>query len=117
MSTKHETWYRYDDVHYAPPLDEWGEFTNQEGDIRIELLKFRVVKHTPKGVQLVRVFDNLVCDNPPRLVLHAARKRYACSTTEEARISFLARKKKQLSIYKARCRSVERVLAKLEGSL
>ena len=103
MMTK-ETWYRYDDVHYAPPVDEYGDSRpGIVGEIRIELRKFRVVKHTPKGVKLKQLFgDYIPPDMEERLVLHASYKRYACPTIDEARTSFLARKRRQLRIYKAR---------------
>ena len=103
-----EEWYRYEDRHYAPHVNEFDE-AEGPGEVVVELLRFQVVKHTPKGVRLGI--------NRRRLVLHGSHKRYACPTVEEARVSFLARKRKQLRIYRSRCRDAEIAIAKMgEGN-
>ncbi len=109
-----EEWYRYEDRHYAPHVNEFGE-AEGPGEVRVKLLKFKVVKCTPKGVRIVRVFGDYVCGDTPRLVLHDSHKRYAYPTIEEACVSFLARKRKQLRIYRARCRDAELAIAKMSG--
>ena len=110
-----EYWYRYEDYLEAPPLDQFDEHSG-EATLRITLRKFKVTKHTPKGVKLIQVFGDFTSSGPERLVLNKAHKKYACPSKEEARISFLARKKKQLLIHQARCRQAEAAIHKMKGS-
>ncbi len=67
-----------------------------------------MVRHTPCGVQLDWGPDET------RFVLESAHKRFACPTIEEARVSFLARKKKQLRIYEHRAADIRKVLEKAD---
>lgn len=92
-----ETWYRYYDVCYAPPLNEYDEPVGS-GRRSIELMEFEVKKHTPKGVQLGFRFE----EKPSRFVLHNSRKKFAHPTKREAMLSFIERKKRQHGIYQAR---------------
>lgn len=105
-----EYWYRYSDIATAPPLDEWDNPVGPSGVI-IHLNAFKVLKHTPKGVQLDIGWEDT------RLVLHSATRRFACPTIEEAKISFLARKERQLGIYLARAKHVRRVIEKADRLL
>ncbi len=104
-----EYWYRFEDFGTAPPLDEF-ERPIDEGGIIIHLRKLRVTKHTPKGVRLYLWHDE------SKFVLAGARKRFACPTIEEAKESFLARKKKQLSIIEHQA-SYVRAVIKLSDKL
>lgn len=103
MSAAPELWHRYDDRSYAPSLDE---FDNPVGRsvLRIVHTTYPVLKHTPKGVWLDLGFGG------KRLVLHTSRKRFACSTKEEALRSLIERKKRQASIYRARAESAQTAL-------
>ena len=101
--TSIEYWYRYEDVQYASPLDEDG-FAIGKGDLRIELRQYRVLRVTPRGVQLEAGY------RAGRFVLNDSRKRFACSTKEEALVSFIARKTRQVGIYHARLKQAEKVL-------
>jgi hypothetical protein len=98
-----ELWYRYEDRRYAPPVNEWDEIVGR-GTVEIKLREFRVLKHTPKGVWLEGYFGG------KRFVLNDAYRRYACPTIEEAKVSFRARKAKQISIYKHRIEDAEEAL-------
>ena len=100
-----EHWYRYRDYRSGGGEDYDGSYSRAE----IVCDKFRVLKHTPKGVQLE--YEH----HKPRFVLLDARKRFACPTEEEAMVSFLARKKRQLSILKAQAKHVEEVLRLANG--
>lgn len=82
-----EIYYRFEERHYAPPVDEFDNPIG-EGRCAVVLLKYPVKKHTPKGVRL----------KTGRFVLNTARKRFACATVEEAVTSFIARKRKQIQI-------------------
>lgn len=99
-----DTWYRYDDIRYAAPLDEY-ENPRGPGRVAVELRSYQVQRVTPKGVWLSRYYGD------PRFVRLSARKRFAYPTPEEALESFMARKKRQLSILHAQAAKVERALA------
>ena len=109
-----ETWYRYEDrlVSYG-----WDEFTerSQGHYVEVTLLEFCVLKHTPKGVWL-SPYPHCATPNHDnaRFVLNQSRKRYACATKEAARESYVARKQKQIRIYKARIQDAEDGLRALE---
>jgi hypothetical protein len=98
-----EFYYRYEDVQYAAPLDE---FDNPQGPGRlaVELREYQVVKRTPKGVWLSLYGDR-------RFVLNSATRRFACPTKAEAQESFLARKKRQISIHQGSIKRAERAMA------
>lgn len=101
-----EYWYRYDDRQYAPPLDEYDNVCG-EGRVEVTLTKFPIIKYTPKGAWIDLYGDK-------KFVLRTARKRYACPTKEEAKESFLARKAKQIRIYKAKIRRAELAITRIE---
>ena len=102
MQIETDVWYRYEDVTYAAPLNEYDEPVGP-GETRVHLREFTVLKHTPKGVQL-DVYGQR------KFVLKDATKRYACPTKEEASDSFLARKRRQLAILKSQQDRVERAI-------
>jgi hypothetical protein len=99
-------WFRYEDVRYAAPVDEWGD-SYGIGHLEVKLRKFPVLKHTPKGAWINGWRGR-------RFVLRDARKRYACPTLEEAKESFIARKKRQAGIYRARLRDAEEAIKLIE---
>jgi hypothetical protein len=111
-----EFWYRFEDVAYTRISDPERETWNST--LEIELLQFRVVRHTPKGAWITRALDrpfaDLRADHDLRFVLRDARKRFACPTIDEARASFVARKRAQIRIYNARLRRAQQALALLE---
>ena len=88
-----ELWYRYYDYRTAAPVDEYDEIYGASS-AAIGLQKFGVTRHTPKGVWI----DYHGNPRDEKFILTAANKRFACPTKEEALKSFLARKKRQLSI-------------------
>ncbi len=109
-----EYWYRYDETHYAPPADEYGEY-HGKGSIRIHLNEYTVIRRTPKGVWLSRWPVTLwlgeeAGDREERFVLKDAWKRFACPTKEEAQASFIARKKRQLKILRAQAEGISDTL-------
>lgn len=94
-----EIWYRYEDYDYEVGL------LGQPSKALILLREFEVLRTTPKGVWLKMGVEQ------KRFVLRDAIKRYACPTKEEARISFIARKEKQLKIVKDQVIAIESALA------
>ena len=100
-----DIWFRYEDVQYASPVDEFDNPTG-EGTLRIELNAYEVVKITPKGVRL-----NMGCESKnQRFVLANATKRFACPTQEEALLSFIARKQRQAGILRRQLRRSEQAI-------
>lgn len=93
------TYFRYEDVRYAPMLDE-SECPRDGGRLEVVLRTYRVRKVTLCGVQL----------DIGRFVLSSGRKRFAWPTQAEALVSFRARKQRQLSILRAQAARVEEAL-------
>lgn len=89
-------WYRFEDVRYAAPLNEYDEPAGP-GRLVVELRKYHLTARTPKGVWL-----GIWAGRKDRFVLDSAHKRFACPTIEEARVSFVARKNRQRQIHQAR---------------
>jgi hypothetical protein len=107
-----EIFYRYEDVQYAAPVDEFDRPLGF-GSLEIQLREYTVLKHTAKGVWIdldgAGAFRRI--PGGARFVLLNARKRFACPTIAEARASFLARKRKQIRIHKAQVARAERAIA------
>lgn len=103
-----DKWYRYADITYGAPLDEWE---NPIGQPRTEMVQtcFLVDKVTPMGVWLVH-------DSFPssyrRFCLAGSRRQFACPTIALALESYIARKAKQLSIFEMRAATVRELLAR-----
>lgn len=75
--------YRYQESYYS------------ENTVMLVLSTFRVLRTTPCGAWV----ENY---GRERFVLLTARKKFACATQEEALASFRARKRRQISILRAR---------------
>jgi hypothetical protein len=104
-----EYWYRMEDKLYASPVDEFGEPVGGP-TLTVEVYAYPVLKHTKKGVWLHCGFGII-----KRFVLNNAKKQWASPTLEEAKASFLARKKRQEAIYKARIDIARRARAQVEA--
>lgn len=87
-----EFWYRIEDRLYAAQVNECGD-PSGPGSVDVSMRKFKVLKHTAKGVWLERPFER------PRFCLNESIKRFACPSMALALESFLARKAKQQRIY------------------
>lgn len=106
-----ELYYRYVDVACAAPFDDTGRLP---GTIRVELHIFEVVRRTAKTIWPVPEGWAGFSGIEPRRMLVNARCRYACSTIEDARASFIARKRSQIRILKAQLRRAESALGDLD---
>ena len=80
-------------------------------EVKVHLREFEVLRTTPCGAWIEGQYGR------KRFVLKDSRKRYAHPTVDEARESFIARKKRQLSIYQARARTAERALEIARGDI
>ena len=95
--------YRYEDKRRAAPVNEFEQPIG-EGSLEIVLYRWEAIKHTPKGVWL-ELWGH------KRFVLNKSHRRFACSTIDEARASFVARKNRQASIYEARAMTARQAIA------
>lgn len=100
--------YRYEDHLYAASVDEWDNPTGP-AEVHVKLYTYPIVRITPKGFWICHYGRN-------RFILNLARKKYACLSIEDAKISFIARKTRQIAIYDARIATAEEALRKVEGS-
>ena len=91
-----DIWYRYEDIRYAPMLDEY-EHPCGVGRVAVDAHEFRVQKVTPRGVRLTHMWGG----SWSRFVLFDSRKRFACATKDEALASFVRRKQRQIAILSA----------------
>lgn len=89
-------YYRYEDVHYAGGVDEWGDLIRGDGRTAVELREYRVIKETPKGVWIDATWRG------QKFIRTNALKHWAVWSKEEALHSFIARKKRQRGIYATR---------------
>jgi hypothetical protein len=110
-----EMWYRFEDRRYSI-ADEYGD--HYETRMEVELLKLYALRHTPKGVWL-GLFRNYDSSTPIalrafRFVLKSATRKFACPTIELAKESFIARKRKQASIHRARAAQADRAIEIVE---
>jgi hypothetical protein len=106
-----EYWYRFDTVRYS------NSSFNSDGDlvrvgsahVEVELRRFRVLSHTPKGAWLELHYGK-------RLVLTGSRKRYACPTIEEAAESFKARKQAQIRVLRSQLHTAKEGLRLIDAA-
>ncbi|GAF74252.1 unnamed protein product [marine sediment metagenome] len=105
--------YRYEDVNYF------------EGLVRIHKRVLHLVRETPKGYWISanpnykeNTYSKLYRYRK-RWISKTSRKRYAYPTQEEAMVSFVARKRRQVGIYQERLEQAEKAWrqgrAKLEN--
>ena len=104
MSEVGDVWYRIENKQYAN-YDPFEEYEQTGSHTVIELYKFRVEKVTPHGVRL----------NNGKFINHDWTKQFANPSMEEAEISFVARKKRQGDIYRAKAARADRAIDLLKN--
>lgn len=107
MSEPVEYWYRVEETTYSAGVDEFG-VAQPGGPTKTNLLCFRVLSTTPKGVWLE------AGDTGRKLVCHHWAKQYACPTVETAVVSYKARKKRQLRILNGQISRISEALRYLD---
>lgn len=100
--------YRYVERRYSHGIDEYDN-PLPGYSIQLDLHTFPVKKRTPKGAW-INDYGN------KRFVLLTAKKQYACNSQEEAKDSFIFRKKRHISILTAQLTSAKRALHIAENS-
>lgn len=103
-----EYWFRYEDVRYSVMNDDYGDSFSVH--TKVELRKYPVIKHTATGAWIKGPTGK-------RFVKRECRKRFAAPTLALAKESFVARKKKQAAIYRARADNAERAIRMINGDL
>jgi hypothetical protein len=99
------SYFRFEEVrHGTGYTDEWGEYVSTGSYVRLQLREFKVIKETPQGVR-INAYDWREPNG--KLILRTWNKQWACPTVEEARLSFIARKRRQMQIYEARLRTAK----------
>lgn len=91
--------YRFMEISYAPPLDEWDQPAGL-GKIELHLEMYPVLKWTRCGAWI-----NL--HGTRRFVNLQARKKFACASQSAAHESYVARKRRQIRILQAQIRKAE----------
>lgn len=101
-NTNEEYWYRYLAFRESVGIfdNEWSESCGY--DIRLSCFEYRVIKHTPKGVWLLKPY----CAGK-RFVLKDAKKRFAHPTKREALVSYIARQKRRILILNSQIKDSE----------
>lgn len=79
---------------------------------KIYVVKLKVVKHTPCGVRVIGGLGNNSGPNG-RFINNSHRKRFGYPTIEEAKESFIARKRRQIRIYDNRVKTAEQCIEKI----
>ncbi len=102
-----EVLYRFEGCNECPPIDTYGDLNPVPLDQRKLWLRcdeYEIVKKTPKGA---RVIDK---NGKSRLVKFNTSKQFAWHTKQEALVSFIARKERQIEILEAQKTQSERYL-------
>ena len=68
------------------------------GEMRINLIRYRLVRKTPKGAWIHRICSYGGASGKDRFVLDGPGKRHAHVSIEEAKDSFIARKRRQIAL-------------------
>jgi len=91
--------YRFIDTRYSVGDEDYGYSVR----VTVNIYIFDIIKKTPKGQWIQNESRGI----KPRFVLNHGRKKYAHRTKEEALLSFIARKKKQIRLLEAQLYNVK----------
>jgi len=97
MADAPTSYFRYDEVLIGEGYtDQCGEYVRTGSRVKLQLHEYRVLKETPRGVRIDDYSDG------GRFISRDWHKQWACPTVEEARQSYIARKRRQVRILEAR---------------
>jgi len=98
--------YRYNGHSYSHGgFDQWGEYKHSYSTYKVLLSEYGIIKETAKGFWIEGDMTQ-----EKRFVRKEGRKKYASQTKEEALKDFIARRKKQISIFESRLARAKREL-------
>lgn len=101
-------YYRLEEVQYASSVNEDGDTILGSGRVEVQVHVFEVLRHTPTGT---RINDYQTrASGKGRFISRNWGKQWACPTIDAAIKSFVARKTRQIGIYKARIARAEEAL-------
>jgi hypothetical protein len=99
-------------------LAEWGGETYYTTGPHLTLTKYPIIKRTRCGAWIALGFifqwHEVSDSTDKRFVNLQARKKFACETEEEALLSFMARKKRQIRILDSQLQQAKQALAAAE---
>lgn len=99
--TEPTSYFRFEEVrHGTGYTDVCGEYVSTSSYVRLQLREYQVIRRTPKGVRI----NDYSGSEHGRFISSEWNKQWACPTVEEARQSFIARKRRQALILEARLR-------------
>lgn len=103
------SYFRYEEVLRGTGYtDQSGEYVSTGSYVELQLREFKVLKETPCGV---RIDDYMRSSQPHgRFISRDWNKQWASPTVEEARQSFIARKRRQARILEARLRQAQEAM-------
>ncbi len=87
------SYFRYTEILVGEGYtDQWGEYVSTGSHVKLQLREFQVIKVTPRGARI----DDY--SQGGRFISRDWNKQWASPTIEQARQSFIARKKRQMRI-------------------
>jgi len=95
--------------HYKDSLYSSGYYEGSTSHVTVNILNYQVIRVTPKGCWVSDFYGS-----KPRFVLNQSRKRFAWATKEDALVSFIARKRRQIRIVRAQLGNAENALFQAE---
>ena len=111
----HQIYYRYEEIIYEMNEGDPELCLGRRG--RLNILHFPVTKETPCGVWIKIPWIDSMEGKGKKFILTNARKKYACPTIEEARESFMARKRRQIMILKGQLERARLALSLMKEEL
>lgn len=105
-------YFRVEEVVCAASITGDGDIIPGSGSVVLRARPYRILKVTPRGV---RIDDYQNRATPGRVLLRDWTKQWASPTIDEAVKHFIARKRRQISIYEARIRNWEEAVRLAEN--
>ena len=104
-----EYYYRLDNFLVSAGVDEWDNSLGAP-PVHVCVFRYPVLSRTSKGVWIEY-------HGTQRFVLNESRKRFACSTLEQAKESFLARKARQKQILSLQLEDVDKAIESISTAI
>jgi hypothetical protein len=114
MDDEKKKLYRYYDVQYSAGIDQFDNDLGP-GRVGVHLMEFDIIKETKCGVWIlygdwIGSPDEIPSKEFLKFINLEANKQFACRTKEEAKQSFISRKRRQLRILNSQIIRAEKAL-------